>query len=306
MSLIDELAGTGVSTEDLEKAASIAIFEKVAAADGIDFNELDDNQVEELFQYFLTDVLPDMSNEEQAVEEEAINPEKAASAILFEKMAEEEDIDLDSLTDEQLQELYTHFLDNVIPSMTEEQPAQKQASAEEVEEAQAKLAEAEILGRYMARSFMDELNGAEKQAGVGTSLHNLMHNLKGGGVSRAAKAVASHNPGTSASGQKALGGALKKTIRANRAAGASAGALGTASLAAGAYGLKKLHDKKKAKKDESKEASAVLFDKLAEERANEILEANGVGQEESELSFDDMVTLRAVEMLQGAGYTFEE
>ena len=56
-------------------------------------------------------------------------------------------------------------------------------------------------------------------------------------------------------------------------------------------------------RDSKKEASA--FDKLATDRANEILEANGLdGSDDSEI--EQLVNSRAIEMLESAGYTFEE
>jgi len=90
MSLLDELANNGVSAEDLEKAASVRLFEQAAADEGIDFNEMNDDEVVNLYNYWL---------------------------------------DADG---------------------------EVEGNDDDVEEAHAKLAEAEILGRHMARAFTDE------------------------------------------------------------------------------------------------------------------------------------------------------
>jgi len=291
MSLMETLKEQGVTAEDLEKAASVRLFEKVAASENVDLNRLNETQVDELYDHFVQNVLPTMGGEEGVQEptpelktaaaheqaaatvlflkqasdeqidlggmdgakinelyahftenilpdmlkEEPAEGEKEAgmrppTVCLFEKVAADENIDLDGLSDEQLGGLYGHFLNEVLPSMLpseaapEAAPESKTASAEDVEEAAAKLAEADILGRQMATSFMAELN---KQA-------------------EAAPAA-----------------------------------------------------------KEEKNASTPLFDKLAEERAAEILKANGV-EPDAEPQLDDMVNARAVELLQARGFSFEE
>jgi hypothetical protein len=292
MSLIEELAQNGITTEDLEKAASLRLFEKVAANNGINLSELDDSQVEELFTDFITNVLPELSEggEESAESAdeggEEIDAEKAASIFLFQKTAADEGLDLSSMEPEQLNNLYNYFLDEVLPGMIqgeggEEQAEQpKQASAEEVEEAQAKLAEVEILGRHMARSFNDELDkiaqedtNSDENAGVSDTQHKK-------GLSRAKKV--------------GLGGA---------------GLTGAGLLAAGAktgYDAMKAAAPAAAQAATSAASAPELFDKLAEERAYEILAANGIDPSaEQEPSFDDLLTARAVELLEANGYTFE-
>lgn len=240
MSLMEELAQNGISAEDLEKAASMRLFEKVAANENINLSELPDEQVEELFTHFVNEVLPELVGDgggeaaagDGGEADSDVDPEKAASIFLFQKTAAAENIDLNSLDEDQLNGLYNHFLDNVLPDMINggaAEPAAKQASAEEVEEAQAKLAEVEILGRHMARAYSDELNKI---------------------------AAAGETP-----------------------AGKTASAPGT------------------------------LFDKLAAERAGEILEANGIDPEtgaQKQTDIDALVNARAAEMLAEAGYVFEE
>jgi hypothetical protein len=213
MSLLTELESRGVTAEDLEKAASVRLFEKAAAAEGVDLDHLDVNQVEDLYAAFLSD----QSDDDYTKEASAMNDE---IVDLFEKTAADEGIDLDDMADHELAELYNHYVDNVLPEQLEDAMLdddddddydydydkeasydedevifdmfQKTAAAEgldlnefsqyeltdmydhyvdnvlpfqvgdkvamaEVDEAQEKLAEAEILGRHMARAYMDEM-----------------------------------------------------------------------------------------------------------------------------------------------------
>lgn len=145
MSLLEELESRGVTAEDLEKAASVRLFEKAAAAEGVDLDSLDTNQVEELYAVFHSNQSHDDNTKEaSAMNEEIID--------LFEKTAAAEGIDLDEMADAELAELYNHYVENVLP----EQVAAYDDGGE-VDDAHAKLAEAEILGRHMARAYMDEL-----------------------------------------------------------------------------------------------------------------------------------------------------
>lgn len=202
MSLLSELQSRGITIEDLEKAASVRLFEKAAAAEGVDLNNLPEDQVvslfenftapseptkeasamnEEilelfektassegidldeladddlaaLFEHYVENVLP-----EQLAEDEYGEGEKEASADdvldLFEKTASDEGIDLDEMSDEDLVELYEHYVENVLPKQLAD--GLDEEDEEKVADAQEKLAEAEILGRHMARAYMDEMD----------------------------------------------------------------------------------------------------------------------------------------------------
>jgi len=86
--------------------------------------------------------------------------EKAASARLFAEAAAAEGIDLSELNEDQVDDLYTYWA-------TGDDETAKVAAAEEyaVKEAQAKLAEADYIGRYMAHAYADELSKlAEEEA----------------------------------------------------------------------------------------------------------------------------------------------
>jgi hypothetical protein len=78
---------------------------------------------------------------------------------LFEKTAAAEGIDLDDMSDEDLAALYEHYVENVLPVQLGDD--YDYDDAEKVADAQEKLAEAEILGRHMARAYLAEL---EKEA----------------------------------------------------------------------------------------------------------------------------------------------
>jgi hypothetical protein len=143
MSLIEELRTRGVTVEDLERAAAARLFEKTAAAENVDLDLLSSGQVNNLFQNFIT----------PATTKEASDMDYDTAVELFEKTAAAEEIDLDSLDDESLSDLFQHFINDILPEMVEDDGVDKEAAAQ--------LDEAEILGRHMARAYMDEL---EKQA----------------------------------------------------------------------------------------------------------------------------------------------
>lgn len=202
MSLLSELQSRGITIEDLEKAASVRLFEKAAAAEGVDLNNLPEDQVVSLFENFTAPSEPTkeasaMNEEilelfektassegidldeladddlaalfehyvesvlpEQLAEEEYEEGEKEASADdvldLFEKTASDEGIDLDEMSDEDLVDLYEHYVENILPEQLAD--GLDDEDEEKVADAQEKLAEAEILGRHMARAYMDEMD----------------------------------------------------------------------------------------------------------------------------------------------------
>lgn len=257
MSLLEELALRGVAVEDLEKAASARLFQKVANEQGVDLTTLDKKQIEQLFADFEQNILPQIlgndtdtgepDTDPKTAEEPVVDdPEKAASVLLFAKTAAAEGIDLDSMEEKEVDDLYQYFLTEMLPGMfAQEKEAQAQAKVElekeaQVKQAEANLAEVSILGRHMAQAFNDELNK-----------------------------IAAANPES-----------ILAKVR-------------------GAEGEKK--------------ASAI--DKLAHERAAEILKENGLepdavpGAKEPEPQtdpLDDVVNARAVELLKARGFTFAE
>jgi hypothetical protein len=101
--------------------------------------------------------------------------EKIANLELFAKLAAQHNIDLSSLSDEQVQELYAQTFDTGMPKIAsddedngEDDEDKKKAKAEEyVEEKKAfqeKFAEADFMGRVMAHAFVQERDEIEKAA----------------------------------------------------------------------------------------------------------------------------------------------
>jgi len=314
--LLQQLVESGVTPEDLEKAASVRIFEKVAAAQNIDLSALDESQQDELFDHFQEEVLPGMVGGDEPSKEAGAEVTKELLAkvaalsedekiALFEKQAAAEEVDLTALDEATLQGAYGHFLENTLPAMVanggepvgiETAPdgagEDKQAQAEE---AAAKLAEAEILGRHMARSFRDEL---EKEAGVGSKAVDV---LKYPGR-RMKEAITGFPHGASSARS---GGRVGLTPRERVTAGLKG--VGAASVPAAVVGGTVYGGKKVRGKD--KEAEAPIFEYLAMQKAAEILEANGIDPatgEPKQASIDELVDQRAVEMLTDLGYTFRE
>ena len=280
MSIFDTLVESGVTQEDLEKAASARLFAEAAAAEGIDLSELTEDQAEELYDFWA-------NNEVEA--------EKAASANAFFEAAAAEGIDLNELTEDQVGELYEFWANG---------GEEKVASAEDllaeaaVKEASAKLAEAEYIGRYMARVYADEMDKIAKEEGPeirtsrgiasgvsdeAKSLYDRMHKgMSGESLGKRFKSLKKTIGATDiAEGYKALrnadklqgplpqgakhldaagrAAALKQLGKGGLRAGLTAGAVGAAG-----YGAKKLHDAHK------KESSAL--DEIVEARALELLE----------------------------------
>lgn len=265
MSIFDTLVESGVTQEDLEKAASARLFAEAAAAEGIDLSELTEDQAEELYDFWA-------NGDEEYVE-------KAASA---------EDMLAEAA----------------------------------VKEAGAKLAEAEYIGRYMARVYSDEMDkiAAEQTASdfakerMGRKTTEMVHvpgkgrSVPGGTITRVSKdsgdAVSGTNrarqlaskyipgvedivEGMRERKQRVAGHAVLKDHGTRRIA-KGAGKLGLTAGAVGGAGY--LAHKAMSHKKES------AFDTVVEQRAMEILEAL------QEPTFDEAVDEAALDLLRANGY----
>lgn len=338
MSIFDTLAESGVTQEDLEKAASARLFAEAAAAEGIDLSELSEDQAEELYEFWSDD------------------SEKNASADAFIEAAAADGIDLNELTEEQVGQLYAiwsddseknasadAFLEDVaaegidLNEMTEDQVGElynywatggeeKVASAEEllqeaaVKEASAKLAEAEYIGRYMARVYADEMGKIADSGPLGglfskgstdastvlnasrmpTELNPTKLTTRAMKARAAAAAPAASAPAAAAAASKAksVAEAAKAGLFSSNKAKAL-GALGAAGVAgAGAYGVKKLMDRKKSEGGE-KQSSA--FDAIVEARAFELLKEAEEEQKSHRLRGAGIGALTAGALGAGAG-----
>jgi hypothetical protein len=247
MSIFDTLVESGVTQEDLEKAASARLFAEAAAAEGIDLSELSEDQAEELYDFW--------ANGGEYAEKSASAEEMLAEAA--------------------------------------------------VKEAGAKLAEAEYIGRYMARVYSDEMSKIAKDEMV--HVPGKGRSVPGGSITRVSKDSGDAVSGTNRARQLAskyvpgvediLEGMRERKMQIGGHAGAlkahgtrriakGAGKLGLTAGAVGGAG----YLANKAMKKES------AFDTVVEQRAMAILEAL------QEPSFDETVDAAAIDLLRANGY----
>ena len=199
----------------------------------------------------------------------------------------------------------------------EEEDEKKEGSAETFEE---KLAQADLLGRAMAHSFVQEQDSIMKEAGKekvvgkgakallsrfgktlksapGKALKKVQHGAKATG-SWAAEPIHTYRGGRQASALagKPVGRARAAFETAKAHPGQTAAAAGGLAAVGGgaAFGAHKAFGKKK-------ESSAL--EALAERRAMEILKEAGMVEDTQEEKLASAVEQRAWEMLQENGYT---
>jgi len=135
------------------------------------------------------------------VSEEA---EKQASAELFVKLAMENGIDLNAMTDAEVQELYESTMGKMAESEEEEEDEEEKEKLRKIEEAareheakkesQAKFAEAVFMGQTMAHAFTAELDAIENQKTAAGLKHEVKRFVKAplkyitGGIQQARRA----------------------------------------------------------------------------------------------------------------------
>lgn len=292
------------AAEEQEKVAQTELFCKLAAENGIDLNQYNDEQIQELWNATFS----------KTAEEEEKKEEKKAPPF-----AKKDDSDED-----------------------EEKKAAAYAEFEATKVAQAKLAEADYLGRVMAHAYVQELGqigeSMEKDAGRASDLALKgavgVEKLEGAagralakgkagleklkmraGVTkeRAEKAVGSHleRVGKKTLNIAAKGGAGAADPKTLRRVGAGVYGVGTAGTAGAGYAAHKAMDKKGSALDE--QAAGLALEKAAEagwdadeaaDRLNALLTL-GVGESEklaAAETFDDALELRSLELLETAGY----
>jgi hypothetical protein len=258
--------------------------------------------------------------------------EKLAAAKLAEELADDEQVDVAEMSDEQINELAAQVLaeEEATEGSEVEEPAEKTSAAEETEEeaveetdeAQEKLAEADYLGRVMAHAYVNELTEIEKEAGPRIDAAKKWVSEKYKSVSDAIKSKKPAKGEVKAkfdSAKKAVG---EHVSRNKKKYIGGAAAVGTAGAAYGGY---KAYKHFKGKKKESA-AEPTALDILAERRALEILKENGIDlaaeeqgaeveeptTEKTSASEQEMKVLanaveqRAFELLQANGYIQEE
>lgn len=244
--------------------------------------------------------------------------EKDAAAEFLVKLAEEEGVDLGSLSDEEIGSLL---------SEVEKDAAASEDNAENNvdEETQEKLAEADFLGRTMAHAYVDELADIEKQAAAPGRIAKALgrvgewSGVSGIGAARKLRRAAEAEKGQFSRAIKGLAAKSEKgttsirslgkqhaqaarNVRAFREAGreskkqfAKRVGAPAAGLAATGYGASKLFGKEKKSFNEE-------FEIAAQERAYQML--HDAGYDIEKVAQAD-VDIRALQMLEEAGYPVE-
>lgn len=237
MSLLNTLNANGVTAEDLEKAASVRLFEKAAHSESNFSTELR-NHVDAPFNNSTnlnTEIYP------------------MDYIDLFEKQAADEGIDLDMLDDHELAELYNHFIEDVAYDDEDYY----------IDEDYEKLAEAEILGEVMADAYLNKLaaapdgysgaqakkqlsgmyntaRGAERAFSTGLGKLVTRGGTGFGSIGKLKAKIQAANPNASAAQVRDMVGKALKT-RGRITAG-----VGLAGAGAGAYALAKKRREKRA------------------------------------------------------------
>ena len=271
--------------------------------------------------------------------------EKTAQYMMLEKLAEEEGVDLSGLDEEQLSALAQEVLSADGAEEDEGTEISEEEQQEYLaKEASAKFEEADFLGRVMAHSYTQELEkiaaegyreGSRAHAMSGEAAAGAKNYESGKGVSQGKwspsrlgrealrrgknlgkgvghafsakglreglhkrKSMKSLIHKAVTKGDEALAGRAHhaKGLATRMALKGGAKTVGAYGAAAGGLGLAAHHFK-------HKEASA--FEKMAEERAAEILAANGVDPSTgapAEEQFGEALDSRALEILQENGY----
>lgn len=220
--------------------------------------------------------------------------EKLAAADFLVKLAAEENVDLDSLTDEQVGELLAEV----------EKTAAEDTGVED--ESQEKLAEADFLGRAMAHAYVNELGEIEKNAGARTEAATAAGKKLLGKVreyaSRAGEATGVSQMGR---GLKAKGkSVLREREMAREMAGKSPAKWGQASMKGRSGTPKSWH-----KGEEELAPGAKRFAKRVLAPAAALTTAGGIGygvKRSFDEQFEDAAQERAYAMLADAGYDVEK
>ena len=246
--------------------------------------------------------------------------EKIAQAQMLEKLAADEGVSLEGLSEEDLETLSEQILQG------QGGVAQPQVNPEEqqqmaVKEAQAKFEEADFLGRVMAHSYTNELEKIATEGGKGrfTRAHEAVERGGRHATDRAGKAGAFVGRHAGKAG-KAVGHGAAVAGKAVGRAAAHAGRFALKHRGKGAIGAAVVGAGVGAHHAMKKQASA--FDTLAEQRALEILAENGIdpsqdgGDQETSQEeivkqamneqFNSALEQRAYEMLQENGYVEDE
>lgn len=240
--------------------------------------------------------------------------EKTAAAELLVKLAEEQGVDLNDFSDEEvgemLNDLYSGGVEHTAAAAA--QPQQPEVD----QEAQEKFAEADYLGRIMAHSMVQELNSIEKEAGKMGDMASKVKGVAGkvwGGAKGAARETKEAVTGWSSAGRS--GGKMKLTGKERWERGKPA-----AKLVAGLTALETARrvGKSQGGKQKAAEADASALEQLAQQRAFEMAKEAGYideqgnflvemapPQEKQASALDLAVERRALEICEGEGIPVE-
>lgn len=368
--IFDPLDSQTASDEDQGLATAGEILVKLAEEEGIDLDQLSETELLGLVNTLRGDGTTNLNDPEprkeasQTMDENQITEAQFDALVMQEtaKVAAAHELDIASLSIEDLTELRAAVAEEIAAD-----PDAYFAKTAAEEEFQAKVAEADYMGRLMAHSFADELGlsgekiarapvmdpgSAEFKALPKAQQDAVMAErarvARGAGKSRAPsgsgggfaaidrKAVAAEkNRVSDALGRGRVAGARKSvkdylaehvsrplgraSLTAGRAMGIQnrgvAKAVGGGTLAAGALGLAGAgyagarHIARAGARDAQEKRS---FDELAAERAAEILTSMGIdpstGEKiaSSEAEIDEALNVRALELLEEAGWTIGE
>jgi hypothetical protein len=265
---------------------------------------------------------------------------KQASYELFAKLAASQNIDINSLSDAQVEELFADFQKQASEGGEEKKDEKKEEAKKELEEKKAaaeKVAEADYLGRVMAHSYIDELQkiaaskamehvpghaGASSKSGGpggastrrGSAPSEGMMGMKARHALERGKDKAKDLVGRAGKHLSGAGNSVANFAKAHKGkAGLAAGIAGTAAVAGAAAGAASRAGKEKGASavDELAAESAVIKAAEAgydvEEAATKIACVLMLGVTESEKTagvtdVDHAVDIRSLELLEAAGY----
>ena len=283
--------------------------------------------------------------------------EKQAASEFLVKLAEEEGVNLDELSDDQIGKLLEEVEAGKSSGESDKSKAEaekskaeeekpKQASIQYDDEAQEKLAEADFLGRAMAHAYVNELAGIEKEAAIGPQIsaarlgYRRLADVVGRRASQGAtKARAGAKVVGEATGLSDVGGGMKKALQGlkdraakakdikrdygtaglknlmgsrGEAAGEGLKQMGTGAarfgkrVAGPAAALEAVRRMGKAQGGSEKNSFDEEFESFAQDRALEMLEEAGYDVEKiAEAEIAQAIEARALDMIEEAGYPVE-
>ena len=287
--------GTLDDAEDMQKSAEAEFFAKLAEEEGIDLDSLEEDELMAIADALGVEVDDeddedeygeDEYGEEEEGEEELTDGQKLA---WISKVAEANEIDLESLTDEEFAQLAAFALDpNAI--------AEAQAEEEEFE---AKMAEADFLGRTMAHAQFDELQKIAGLREMGGKAMDALRALKArftkgkGAAESVAKEEAKSGPSKK---DRALAALKRHTVGRYQK-----GAQGVRSGITGKTPLGDLEDKKTRAKAVAKGLSRFAPEAAVAGGAGTALAMKTAGLDSIPVELD----AEAIALLEEAGYEFE-